>query len=128
MKTLLIVTILVLTGVIAHGQEATPEPQVHIGEVGILRSETADAPVPVCKTKKAYAALMKAVGNNDDEGLVELAEHGLVIPVKQGTKVRKLDITGGLFSPGAPDEIRILEGEYRGQKGYVFSDYIKPAK
>jgi hypothetical protein len=117
---------LLLTGAIAHGQEATPDPHVHIGDVGILRSETADAPVPVCKTKEAYAALMKAVGNNDDEGLFELAKRGLVIPIKQGTKVRKLDVTGGLFSPSAPDEIRILEGEYRGQKGYVNSDYIKP--
>ena len=51
---------------------------------------------------------------------------GLVLLIKHGTKVRKIGIhkdAEGLHF----NEVQILEGNYRGRKGFVNNDFVRPS-
>lgn len=107
--------------------EPTPTPGatgVEVGEIGELCTENgSNAPVPVATTQEAFHEFIKAAVADDDEGTGELVAAGRLFMVKQGTKVRKIDV-GWL---GSGDEVRILDGVRRGQKGFVNHQYIKLA-
>jgi hypothetical protein len=118
--------------------EPTPEPRatptqlLNIGEVGELRSDATNAwrPVYVCKTKEVFDQWMKASAADDTEGTMILLRSGQMFPVKQGTKARKIGIqkTGGFFLGSYLDEVRILEGAYKGWSGVVDPDYVRPVQ
>jgi hypothetical protein len=109
---------------------ATPRQLLSIGEVGELRSDASNdsRPVYVCKTKEVFEQWMKAAAADDTEGWMTLLRSGRMFPVKQGTKVRKIDIQkkGGFFLGYFLDEVRILEGAYKDWSGVVDPDYVRP--
>ncbi|MEI6243330.1 MAG: hypothetical protein WCP39_08030 [Chlamydiota bacterium] len=97
------------------------EPNVNIGEQGYL--DSSGTLVMVAATKEALDAWYKAEAQNDKTGQQNLMMSGLILSPERGTKVLKL--SGGGF---ATTHIRILEGEFNGQTGYVAFERVKKDK
>ena|SRR5437660_1786537 len=115
-KGLLLVVAIILSVV-----EQTADAQL-IGGVGVLRGAKGAGSVPVFVDAKALDAYYEANARNDyEDGMTELFNAGKLYMVDVGTKVRVL---------GAPDffgstrEIRILEGEFKGRRGFIPSQWI----
>jgi hypothetical protein len=80
---------------------------------------------PVCMVladEAARAAFTKADVADDIEGVHELVQAGRAFAVPVGTKARLL--AGGF----ATVEVRILDGEYAGRRGFVPTAMIETAK
>jgi len=91
-----------------------------IGEVGVLKGVQGAGSVPVFVDRKALDAYYEANARNDyEDGMKELFNAGKLYMVDVGTKVRVLD--GGFMGWR---EIRILEGELEGQRGFVSKDWV----
>jgi hypothetical protein len=114
------------TPTLALEPTSTPIRLLYIGEVGELRADVEGYPIPVCPTKEANNELSKALLHNDDEGFAKIMSTGRVLLITQGTKARKIGIhkdADGLHF----NEVQILEGKYRGRKGFVNNDFVRPS-
>jgi hypothetical protein len=88
---------------------------INMGDLVTLQS---DGIVMLCDTPDTYSKMWDAIAASDPEGLAEL--EGKIQPLKNGTTARVLKFTGPLHG----FEIRILDGEYKGQRGIVSSDWM----
>jgi len=77
--------------------------------------------VPVATDQKALDAFYKAIAAHDQEGMMELFDGGRIIAPDVGTKVRVLDGHGLV---ALVLEVRILEGAYKGRRGFVSATYV----
>ena len=93
-----------------------------LGEEGILHNGTSDPNIMVATTKSALDELTKACTRNDKYGVAEMFLAGKVFGPAQGVKVLVLDASGFV---GSTRQIRILEGEYKGRKGWVPYEFVK---
>lgn len=92
---------------------ATPTLSPSIGKQGILHVEDGASSHWVAADEETTEKLLDAINAKDDYGLSELLLTEQVFSVKDGTKV--LIIDEALFKI----QIRILEGPYAGQSGWV---------
>lgn len=90
---------------------------ISVGEEGRLYSGA--ELVPVAVSREAFDAWTKARVANDTHGQGALLVAGLILTPQKGTKVLVID------SAFLIRKVRILEGEFEGQAGWVSSDYIR---
>ena len=76
---------------------------------------------PVCTTTQAVDAVISALADDDNDAIAVLAALGKVYAVDVGTKAKVLGVRGEY---GTYVQIRILEGEFKGRRGYVVSTCI----
>lgn len=92
------------------------------GDTVELEGATAAAyMVPVCTTTQAVDAVIKALADDDNDAIAALAALGKVYAVDVGTKAKVLGVRGQY---GTYVQIRILDGEFKGRRGYVVSTCI----
>ena len=92
----------------------------NIGETGVLKGVAGAGSVPVFVDRKALDAYYEANARNDyEDGMKELFNAGKLYMVDVGTKVRVL--SGGFTGW---KEIRILEGEFAGRRGFVSGQWV----
>jgi hypothetical protein len=101
----------------SQGVAAFDRPDV--GQEGTLTTEDDPSSVPICTTDASYDEWIDAGIANDKIGQTNLILRGLVIPVKTPVKILVLD--HGLFS----SQVRILEGENLGVKGWVAAEWVR---
>jgi len=109
-----------------NAADTNPEPtatpaSMQVGEIGVLRSNSGGKGVFLCANKQAYDEYWNALLANDDEGLVELMLDGKLVPIDNGTPVRKLSY-GGLFDHTC--EVRLMKGKFAGKRGIVSLDWL----
>ena len=88
-----------------------------IGDEGVLYNGSDQVPVAV--TKDVLDQVIHMSTANDTLGYAQLVGAGLVIRVDSGTKVLILDSTVTY------KQVRILEGEYVGESGWIPVDWVK---
>lgn len=71
--------------------------------------------------EKAVDAFYKAIVSKDETGIEELVNAGQLFGVPVGAKVKVLG-AHGFF--GSTLEVRILEGRYKGRRGFVSSSLV----
>jgi hypothetical protein len=107
-------------------QPPPPPPQQDlkpIGAAGILIAGT-NATIPVSATLFDMDTLIKSAIANDDYGMRKLVKSGSVMVVPSGTSVLVIDDAGGfLFAPSR--KVRILEGKYKGESGWVPVEWVQ---
>jgi hypothetical protein len=92
------------------------------GDTVELQGATAAAyMVPVCTTTQAVDAVIRALSDDDNDAIAALAALGKVYAVDVGTKAKVLGVRGQY---GTYVQIRILDGEFKGRRGYVVSTCI----
>jgi hypothetical protein len=117
MKTRTIAALVAVIWMILWLAGRTAQAQT-IGEIGVLRGAQGAGSVPVFTDDKALDAFYKANVGNDKEGVEELFNAGRLFMADVGTKVRVL--SGGWSTM----EIRILEGPFNGQRGFVSRQWV----
>lgn len=73
----------------------------------------------VASTKDGLDEFHKAVVAKDEYGINEMILGGSMLPVPSGTRVRVIDITM------LTSQVRVLEGKYMGEAGWVDSSFVK---
>jgi hypothetical protein len=92
------------------------------GDTVELEGTTAAAyMVPVCTTTQAVDAVIAALADDDNDAIAALAASGKVYAVDVGTKAKVLGVRGQY---GTYVRIQILDGEFKGRRGYVVSTCI----
>ena len=94
-----------------------------LGETGVIR-EPGMPYAFVFVDPEAVSVFFRGMNRGKDEAadsLTELFNAGRLYMVDQGIKVRVIDATGFLSSIL---EIRILEGEFEGRRGFVPHEFI----
>lgn len=95
-----------------------PQKQIAVtGDVVVLTAE-ADT-VLVAMSQKDLDRFRQLAFAKDDVGLLRLVREGKLISVKSGTVCRIID--GGFLT----HEIRIMEGEFKDQSGFVPVEQVK---
>ncbi len=94
---------------------------MEVGEVGYLKSENG-SDIFVGVTRSGYEEMVQSLVAKDKEGLLQLALSGQMIFVESGTQVRVIGTVVGAR------EIRILEGKYYGDSGWVAEEDMRKEK
>jgi hypothetical protein len=95
----------------------TASTYLHIGEQGVLYNGSSQ--IPVAATRDVLDQVIHMSTANDTLGYAELVGAGLVIRVDSETDVLILDSTS-LYK-----QVRILEGEYVGESGWIPSEWVR---
>src|SRR4029077_14692892 len=111
----------ILIGIVCLGLAAHTAHAQKIGNVGYLKGPSGAGSVPVFTDRNALDAFYKANASNDREGIKELLNARRLFMVDAATEIRVLD-SYGFF--GSTMEVRILEGEFRNQRGFVSSQWV----
>lgn len=86
---------------------------VHIeGAAGVKSGMLAD-------TRQDLAELTHATAAGDTERILEMGARSKAFPVDSGTAVRVIDETQGML------RVQVLEGEYRGNSGWISGEYVR---
>ena len=99
----------------------------NIGEVGVLTGPGGDSTgsVPVFVDRKALDDSSRKFEDSDPDywdTMMELSGAGRLYMVDVGTRVRVLAVPDAF---GRTREVRILEGEFKGRRGFVSSEWVK---
>jgi hypothetical protein len=100
------------------GSNPTRSEIASVGDVARLETDTGTM-VFVAATKEALDRLNRLAAANDTVGVAQLAEAGLVYPVRHGTQARVLG------AGWATMEVRIIDGPYAGRSGWVASEFVR---
>jgi hypothetical protein len=96
-----------------------PTPSLHIGDEAILSLPGAQAIfLASAEDEEAYDELIDAENASDIEGIARMMARGRAFRVPNGTRVK---VIGSSFSSR---KVRILEGPYLGEAGWVQADFV----
>jgi hypothetical protein len=93
---------------------------VGFGQIGRLTFPDGKGEVGVATSEDNYDRQMQLLAANDREGWQEMVAKHQIMLVDSGTKCRIIDVG---FSK---DEVRILEGDFSGESGFVPVGWVKP--
>jgi RNA polymerase subunit RPABC4/transcription elongation factor Spt4 len=107
----------------APSAQSAPAPADHpdsnyvaTGETGVLKNGSDY--VFVAASEESFDRLSKLLAANDKDGWAQMILAGDVMPVKAGTQCLVID--PGIFK----DEVRILEGQFEHQSGFVPPEFV----
>ena len=90
---------------------------VNVGEVGVLYTEGSNI-VVLARSKEALGELIKTATEEDQEGYYNIFSRGEAYAVPSVTKAGVLERDSTIV------KVEILNGEYVGLSGWIFSDWI----
>ena len=86
------------------------------GDTATLRT-TGDADILVANSRRSYDRLLELLRANDRVGATQMMLAGTIWPVSNGTTCR-------IISSGSVYEVRIKDGPYSGQAGFVGRSFV----
>jgi hypothetical protein len=102
------------------------EPVGPVEPGSTLYAYTNDGPrVPITTGLIAHWNLLQAVRAHDDQGQIDLSNAGQLFKVPIGTAVKILEYHDGLFHNVPAYEVRVLDGEFAGKKGWIVADGVR---
>jgi len=118
MRVVVVIFVIIIVSLFGCSDKETRQTVSSIGEKGILQSGASITPVAV--TKEAFDQWSKARVAKDEYGMVALLSSGLVFTPSSRTQVLVIDKDTYIT------KVRILQGEYTGQSGWVAYEYVRP--
>ncbi len=122
-KAKVVPLVVVVTLLLVSGCSNDDQPKINIGDVGILHGTGTIVAIGI--SEAAFDEFLDAEVAKDKEGHAQMLMMGTIFAVKNGTKVRLIDV-GGVKYGVMKVKIRVLEGKMRGRAGYVSKEEIKP--
>lgn len=97
--------------------------QFHEGEHAVIRSKTGAPGVPLQPSLADINALIHATATDDERGAQLQVRQG--IPISNG--VRVLVVEDKILEPYTR-KVRVLEGKFAGQVGWVVAEWLDPVR